>query len=154
MSALRDALERVAAGGVAADPEVVSMLFRLRQEESLADRLTARERDVLRPFRSVARALIRLLPGWRVVGEAATGEDALDLVTGGRPTMILMDINLPGINGIEATRHILAESPDVKVVLVSTYAADDLPPDAGACGALAYIRKDDLTPALLRALPV
>lgn len=82
------------------------------------------------PFRSVARALIRLLPGWRVVGEAATGEDALDLVTGGKPTMILMDINLPGINGIEATRRILAESPDVKVVLVSTYAADDLPPDS------------------------
>jgi len=47
-SALRDALERVAAGGVAVDPEVVSMLFRLRQEESLADRLTSRERDVLR----------------------------------------------------------------------------------------------------------
>jgi two-component system invasion response regulator UvrY len=106
------------------------------------------------PFRSVARALIRLLPGWRVVGEAETGEDALDLALGALPTMILMDINLPGMSGIEATRRILAEAPGAKIVLVSTYAVDDLPPDAGTCGALAYIRKDDLTPALLRGLPV
>jgi DNA-binding NarL/FixJ family response regulator len=104
------------------------------------------------PFRSVARALIRMLPGWRVIGEAATGEDAFDLATAGHPTMILMDINLPGISGIEATRRILANNPDTTIVLLSTYAADDLPPDASTCGALAYIRKDDLTPSLLGAL--
>jgi DNA-binding NarL/FixJ family response regulator len=106
------------------------------------------------PFRSVARALVRLLPGWRVIGEAESGEDAYDQAALAHPTMILMDINLPGINGIEATRRILARAPETKIVLVSTYAADDLPPDAATCGALTYIRKDDLTPALLRALPV
>ncbi|MBO3746838.1 response regulator transcription factor [Streptosporangiaceae bacterium NEAU-GS5] len=104
------------------------------------------------PFRSVARALIRLLPGWRVVGEAATGEDAFTQATTARPAMILMDINLPGISGIEATRRILATAPETKVVLLSTYAAEDLPPDARDCGAIAYIRKDDLTAARLRAL--
>ncbi|MEV1179288.1 response regulator transcription factor [Nonomuraea sp. NPDC049784] len=105
-------------------------------------------------FRSVARTLVRLLPGWRVVGEAATGEEAYDQAALERPTMILMDINLPGISGIEATRRILARAPDIKIVLLSTYAADDLPPDARTCGALTYLRKDDLTPAALRALPV
>ncbi|MEV6862712.1 response regulator transcription factor [Streptosporangium subroseum] len=106
------------------------------------------------PFRSVARSLVHLLPGWRVVGEAATGEDAFEMATVTRPGMILMDINLPGISGIEATRRILAHAPEITIVLLSTYAVEDLPPDAGTCGAVAYIRKDDLTPAVLRALPV
>ncbi len=106
------------------------------------------------PFRSVARALVRVLPGWRVVGEAATGEDALDQAATARPGVILMDINLPGISGIEATRRILADAPGTKIVLISTYAADDLPPEARECGAIAYIRKDDLTPARLRDLSV
>jgi DNA-binding NarL/FixJ family response regulator len=105
-------------------------------------------------FRSVARSLVRLLPGWRVVGEAATGDEAVGQAMANGPTMILMDINLPGISGIEATRRILAQAPETKVILLSTYAADDLPPDARTCGAMAYIRKDDLTPGLLRSLLV
>ncbi|MEP7055545.1 MAG: response regulator, partial [Actinomycetota bacterium] len=66
--------------------------------------------------------------------------------------VVLMDINLPGINGIEATRRILADNDKVAVVLLSTYAADDLPEDVTSCGAAAYVRKDDLTPKLLRSL--
>jgi two-component system invasion response regulator UvrY len=109
------------------------------------------------PFRAAARSLIRLLRGWEVAGEAATGEDAVawfvgrgsvDLV----PDVVLMDINLPGISGIEATRRITAAVPGTAVVLVSTYAEQDLPEDAGRCGAIGYVRKDDLTPRLLRAL--
>lgn len=102
------------------------------------------------PFRSVARTLVQLLPGWRVVGEAISGEDALAQAAASHPTLVLMDINLPGIDGIEATRRLLADAPDTRVVLLSTYAADDLPPGADSCGATAYVRKDDLTPALLR----
>ncbi|MQA80841.1 MAG: response regulator [Streptosporangiales bacterium] len=104
------------------------------------------------PFRSVARTLVSLLPGWRVVGEAESGEEALAQADAAHPGVVLMDINLPGINGIEATRRILARAPDTTVVLLSTYAAEDLPPDARTCGARAYVRKDDLTPRLLREL--
>jgi len=133
------------------------------------------------PFRTAARSLIRLLPGWAVTAEATTGEEAVALFTraeqaeqaeqaeradaaepadrrappadpGGTPDVVLMDINLPGINGVEATRQITAASPDTVVVLVSTYAEQDLPADARTCGAAAYIRKDDLTPRLLRDL--
>lgn len=69
-----------------------------------------------------------------------------------RPGVVLMDINLPGINGIEATRRILDTEPAARVVLLSTYAADDLPADAQSCGAAGYVRKDDLTPTALREL--
>ena len=104
------------------------------------------------PFRDVARTLVSLLRGWNVVGEAETGEDAVDVAVANAPDLVLMDINLPGINGIEATRRILAQRPDTRVVLLSTYQADDLPADAMACGAVAYVRKEDLSPAVLRGV--
>ncbi len=104
------------------------------------------------PFRSVARTLVSMISGWRVVGEAATGEEAVTAAALQRPDVILMDINLPGISGIEATRQIVSAQPAVKVALVSTYAADDLPADALDCGARSYFRKEDLSPQLLREL--
>ena len=104
------------------------------------------------PFRSAARSLVQRLAGWRVVGEAATGEDALTEFETVRPDVVLMDINLPGIDGIEATRRIVAEAPDAVVVLLSTYSEQDLPEDARGCGAVAYVSKDALTPGLLRTV--
>jgi DNA-binding NarL/FixJ family response regulator len=104
------------------------------------------------PFRSAARTLVRLVGGWRVVGEAVTGEEAVAMAADTRPDVVLMDINLPGIDGFEATRQILADRPETAVVLLSTYAADDLPQDPSACGAVGYLRKDAVTPAALRAL--
>jgi DNA-binding NarL/FixJ family response regulator len=104
------------------------------------------------PFRSVARTLVSMISGWRVVGEAATGEEAVAEAARQRPDVILMDINLPGISGIEATRLIVSAQPAVKVALVSTYEANDLPADALDCGARSYFRKEDLSPRLLREL--
>lgn len=63
-----------------------------------------------------------------------------------------MDINMPGINGIEATRQIRAAHPEVAVVLLSTYSETDLPSDARDCGAIAYVHKEDFGPALVRDL--
>jgi two-component system invasion response regulator UvrY len=103
------------------------------------------------PFRDAARTLIELLADWRVVGEVDTGEAAVEAVADRRPELVLMDINLPGISGLEATRRIVDTRPDVRVVLLSTYAKEDLPADAMSCGAIAYIRKEDLTPRALRA---
>jgi two-component system invasion response regulator UvrY len=104
------------------------------------------------PFRSVAAWVIRRVGGWQLAGEAETGEEAVRLAGQLRPDLVIMDINLPGISGIEATRRILEGRPGAAVVLVSTYALDDLPEEASRCGALAYVRKDDLTPRLLRSL--
>jgi len=102
------------------------------------------------PFRSVAASVIRLVRGWQVVGEAETGEEAVRLAGQLQPDLVLMDINLPGINGIEATRRITAAHPNAVVMLLSTYQAGDLPSDAGSSGAAEYVHKEEFGPAVVR----
>lgn len=101
------------------------------------------------PFRAVARTVVALAPGFEVVAEAETGEEAVSRALADEPALVLMDINLPGISGIEATRQITTEHPDTVVVLLSTYDAESLPDDAATCGAARYVHKEDLSPGLL-----
>jgi two-component system, NarL family, invasion response regulator UvrY len=98
------------------------------------------------PFRRAARAVIGATPGFEVVAEAETGEDAVALAAEHHPKLVLMDINMPGINGIEATSRITRAHPGTVVLLVSTYRAEDLPSDARSCGAADYVNKEDLGP--------
>jgi DNA-binding NarL/FixJ family response regulator len=104
------------------------------------------------PFRAVARTVIGMTAGFAVKAEAESGEDAVAAVDADPPDLVLMDINLPGMNGIEATRRIRAAHPDTVVILLSTYSEADLPADARACGAIAYVHKEDFGPALVRQL--
>lgn len=103
-------------------------------------------------FRAVARTLVSLTPDLRVVAEAESGEQAVEYAGKLRPAVVLMDVNLPGISGIEAARRIVALDSSVKVVLMSTYAAADLPSDALLAGITGYLRKEDLTPGALSQL--
>ena len=102
------------------------------------------------PFRTAAKSVVRVTPGFEVVGEAETGEDAIAQVEALHPDVVLMDINMPGITGIEATRRITQAHPEVKVILLSTYVAEDLPSDARTCGAKAYVNKEEFGPQVLR----
>ena len=102
------------------------------------------------PFRDVARTVVALSPGFDVVAEAASGEEAVAAALDRHPQLVLMDINLPGINGIEATRQIMGEHPDTIVILLSTYTRDDLPDDARNSGAAKYVHKEDFSPMVLR----
>lgn len=104
------------------------------------------------PFRLAARAVVRATPGFEVVGEATSGEEALQMVALLAPQLVLMDINMPGINGIEATRQISQSHPQVQVILLSTYDAEDLPADARSCGAAAYVHKEQFGPDVLKQL--
>jgi len=104
------------------------------------------------PFRLAARAVVRRTGGFELVGEAGTGEEAVELATELHPALILMDINMPGINGIEATRRIVADVPGTIVFLCSTYTLDELPADAATSGANAYVNKEELSPAVLERL--
>src|SRR5205085_5416918 len=87
------------------------------------------------PFRRAAASVVRVTGGFEVVGEAGSGEEAVELAGSLTPGLILMDINMGGISGIEATRRITTASPEVMVILLSTYQADDLPADAATSGA-------------------
>ncbi len=102
------------------------------------------------PFRMAARAVLRRMDGFALAGEAKNGEEAVAMAAELQPAMVLMDINMPVMNGVEATRRIVAAQPDVVVVLCSTYNPQDLPPDAWTSGARAYVNKEEFGPDELR----
>ena len=104
------------------------------------------------PFRSAAKAVLRRLEGFELVGEAASGPEAIALADELVPALVLMDINMPEMNGIEATRHIVGAHPEVVVVLCSTYEFADLPADAVTSGARAYVNKEHFGAETLRRL--
>lgn len=100
-------------------------------------------------FRRAAAALINATTGVDLVGEAGSGEQAVDLAARLRPDLIVMDVRLPGIDGTEACRRILRDQPDIRIVLVSTYDRSDLP-GVDSCGAARFVRKQDFdVPVLL-----
>ncbi len=104
------------------------------------------------PFRAAARAVVARVSGFELVAEAESGEDAVALCATLHPDLVLMDINMGEMDGIEATRLITAADPRTLVILVSTYALDDLPPSARTSGAAAYLNKDELSPRAVRRL--
>jgi DNA-binding NarL/FixJ family response regulator len=108
--------------------------------------------DDQRPFRVAAAAVVRRMPGFELVGEAPSGEEALAAVAELAPDLVLMDINMPGMGGIAATRAITATAQAPVVFLCSTYQATDLPADAQDSGAAAYIDKEHLGAELLARL--
>jgi len=80
--------------------------------------------------------------GFAVVpGGAATGEEAIRLVREQRPDVVLMDVNMPGIGGLEATRRILANHPEVKVIILTVHADDPYPARLLEAGAAGYLTK-------------
>lgn len=104
------------------------------------------------PFRMAAKFVIMRAVGFELAGEAESGEQSVEQVTELAPDLVLMDINMGGIDGIEATRRIKATAPATTVFLCSTYQLSDLPSDATTSGARAYVNKEELSPDLLRRL--
>jgi DNA-binding NarL/FixJ family response regulator len=102
--------------------------------------------DDQEPFRLAARMVVELTDGFEVVGEAETGEDAVAMAATLRPDLVLMDVNLPGINGLDATRQILAAPGEAVVFLLSTYEEAEYAPRAAECGAATYIPKSSFGP--------
>ena len=92
-------------------------------------------------FRYGLRALLQAEPATEVVGEAMTGNEAIALATSLQPDVILMDLNMPGINGIEATRRILATNPRINILVLTLLDDDDSVFAAMRAGARGYLLK-------------
>lgn len=96
--------------------------------------------------------LLRLERDIEVVGLAQDGAEAVELVMRARPDLILMDLKMPGMNGIEATRKIHARCPEVKVLVLTTYDDDEWVFDALRAGAAGYLLKDTPRVDVIRAI--
>jgi len=100
-------------------------------------------------FRRVARSLIAATPGFEQVGEAASGPEAIELAARLQPDLALVDVRMPGMDGIETARRLARLDPKVVVVLISV---EDIPASASTAGATACMRKQDLSTRTLRQL--
>jgi DNA-binding NarL/FixJ family response regulator len=102
-------------------------------------------------FRFGLRALLNAMPDTEVVGEVTSGEEVIALVGSLQPDVILMDINMPGVNGIEATRRIRETNPDIRILMV-TMLEDDSVFTAMRAGARGYVVKGAEPTEVLRAI--
>jgi DNA-binding NarL/FixJ family response regulator len=103
-------------------------------------------------FRDGLKALLLSAPDTEVAGEAATGREAIDLAAESQPDVILMDLQMPGVDGIEATRQIVRTSPHIKVLMVTMFDDDQSVFAAMRAGARGYILKGATREEMLRAI--
>jgi two-component system invasion response regulator UvrY len=103
-------------------------------------------------FLDVAREVIAATPGFYWVGGATCGPEALDAVAELAPTLVLLDVRMPGMDGIETAQRISESHPDVIVVLVSVDESPALAPAVAASGAATLVRKQEFGPEMLRRL--
>ena len=101
------------------------------------------------PFRDVARMVVDMADGFEVVGEAVDGLSGVAAAAELQPTLVLMDLNIPDIDGFEATRRIRLESPHTRVLMLSTHDPADFRDQALDAGAFDFMSKSTFDPMVL-----
>jgi len=102
--------------------------------------------------RQGTRALLSTMPEWQIVGEADNGRDAVSLTAELKPDIVILDISMPKLNGLDATRQIKKNSPDTEVLIFTAQETEQLVHDVFESGARSYILKTDAADHLIEAL--
>jgi DNA-binding NarL/FixJ family response regulator len=105
-------------------------------------------------IRRGVQTILHPFPEWEFCGEADNGKDAIRMAGELKPEVIIMDVSMPGLNGIEATRAIRKAQPDVKILLLTLHESAELVRNAFRAGATGYLLKTDAEQELVRALTV
>ena len=103
-------------------------------------------------FRQVAHEVIDATEDFEMLGEAASGAHALVAVTELAPDLVLLDVRMPGMDGIETATRMHAQDPKSVIVLITIEEAPNLPAGLSSCGAAELVRKQDFGPAMLRRI--
>src|SRR5260370_11026282 len=123
-----------------------------RGQMSGSDNLRILVADDHEIIRRGLRGLLASRPGWAICAEAATGREAISKAEEHRPDVVVMDIAMPGLNGLEATRRIRKKLPNTQVVILSLHYSDQLVREVLDCGAHSYILKSDASRDLFTAV--
>jgi DNA-binding NarL/FixJ family response regulator len=102
-------------------------------------------------FQRAAEVVIEASPGFELAGQAASGNEGLAAVEQLRPDLVLLDVRMPGMDGVETARRLTASRPEVVVVLITVKEPAEAP-GASTCGAVRLVSKRQFSPALLREL--
>jgi two-component system response regulator NreC len=105
-------------------------------------------------IRRGVQTILHSFPEWEFCGEAENGKEAIRLADELKPEVIIMDVSMPGLNGIEATRAIRKTQPDIKIVLLTLHESAELLRSAFRAGARGYLLKTDAEQELVKALTV
>ena len=98
------------------------------------------------------RSLLESQPDWEIAGEATTGREAVELAKQLQPDIVVMDLSLPELSGLDATRHILKESPGSEIVVLTMHHSEELAREALQAGARGYVLKSDADQSLIAAI--
>ncbi|MCU1382165.1 MAG: DNA-binding response regulator [Acidobacteria bacterium] len=98
------------------------------------------------------RSLLKSQPDWEIVGEATTGREAVEMTRALQPDVVVMDLSLPELNGLEATRQILKEAPRTEVLVLTMHHSEELARDVLGAGARGYVLKSDADQNLIAAI--
>jgi len=105
-------------------------------------------------IRRGVQGILGAFPEWELCGEAENGQEGVKLAETVRPEIVIMDVSMPGLNGLEATRIIHNILPDTKIVLLTLHSSTELVRSAFRAGARGYVLKSDAEHELVRALTV